>query len=219
MGNEQTWDAGFELVPSNGDALSSAPLMFAGMTEGIRERVAHEHEMTVGSNNLIHGRHLEGSVVAFYQSTCPLTHPDGEDLGDDDIGLIWYDSGKTTLKVWMGADAETQGWEPISIKMTGLGDDDALQVMNVEASASRAETRAWWWTNRFAGLSNGLYPASGMCAPSGLWQAGGHCYSMVKTPTDATFNYMISDQLLNFSISAAMTTTYARFMGGFHVGE
>ncbi len=172
MANTQAWNGDFELVPSNGDALSSTPLMFAGMTEGIRERVAHEHEMTIGSNNLIHGRHLEGSFMGFYQSTCPLTHADGEALGTNDIGRVWVNSRTKVASAWAGTSKQFGGWQPISRKFTGSSNTGGIQPPTIALYASQTEDD--WMDHVFDDplLEVGFHPAYGWVGIDGEDEGG-----------------------------------------------
>lgn len=162
----QTWDTDFEDLPSNGEALSSAPVMWANFTEGIRERFDNEHEMGVDTNNSIHGRHDEGSFVGFAQSTCPLQMSDGRYLSDVDSGLLWMDTKTKTVYFYGGGDASspnsaaTRGWCPIS-------DSDSAALVPV-GSTTMTGARS---KNDFFGflstmeLSAGVYPFVGLTNP------------------------------------------------------
>ena len=217
MANTQTWDTDFELVPSNGDALSSAPLMFAGMTEGIRERVAHEHEMTVGSNNLIHGRHLEGSFVGFYQSTCPLTHVDGEVLSDQDVGRIWVNSRTSVAAVWAGSGKWSGGWQPISRKFAVRANTGGIQPPSLSVYGSFTEN--YWMVNYFtpAGLEVGLHPAYGWAAvvPG---DAGGWMYA-ADWQTSQVDLYGVYDDDIGVITIASGGVDRVALAGGIGVGS
>ncbi len=216
MANDQTWDTGYELVPSNDDALSSAPLMYAGLTEGLRERIAHEHEMTVGSNNQFHGRHLEGSFAAFYQSTCPLVHVDGEDLGDGDIGLVWYDSRTTVLKVWMGSDDETGGWEPISNTFAGYGDSAGLRAMEVLTSITYYESEHW--DDHVGAFVAGLGPVAGFVSDGGAVVNTTYAFAVDKAASSALIYYEKDGVIGTISIEDGGSDAHLLF-GGFNLGE
>lgn len=221
MGNAQTWDTSYELVPSNGDSLSSAPLMYAGFTEGIRERIAHEHEITVGSNNPIHGRHLEGSFVGFCQSTCPFELPDGTALSDDHVGVLWFNKNNSVVYRWTGGD-HSLGWLPISRLLTGLSNTGGYLPNGLSLYNSYLLHVGSLYDMLASSISIGLHSACGRIAraPSG-WPDGadgGWLYG-ARRETDSITLLMYIDSAMDSTTLISGGTDWLRFSGGVSLGE
>lgn len=100
------WNTNFEeSSPSAGSTLSLIDDYIRDFKYAFRERFDVEHDMDELQRT--HGRHRQGSAVAYYTSTEPTSNLAEETLSDDELdnGRLWVDTtdGRRTLKVWNGS--------------------------------------------------------------------------------------------------------------------
>ena len=217
MAHSQTYDGNYEDTPSNGDVLSSAPLMFAGFTEGIRERIASEHEMTVGSNNIIHGRHKQGSFAGFYQSACPLLTADGEELTDSDIGMIWVNENTKIGYVWAGTD-DDKGWQPLSRSHTGIGANSGWFQTSWQRANTHTRDQLLGILLAAPALVSGLNPAFGYVSPTSDPADAGLMYAANRSGSNIDIYYYQGSTFNTISLTPGSSDPVIA-IGGLGIGE
>jgi len=98
-----TWDSGFEASPADSDNIADGDDSIRQLKRAISERGRREHYWTPGADNTLHGKHLLGSARIFYGTTEPTTAPDGDALGTNDMGRMWYNSSNAILYGYGGS--------------------------------------------------------------------------------------------------------------------
>ena len=105
-----TWNANYELLPRNTDALGKGDDEIRDVKGAVRERIGNEHteyneDSTAGAATS-DWLHKGGSAVGLLQNAEPATRLSGPALGNTarDKGFIWFDDDNDDLfYIWTGA--------------------------------------------------------------------------------------------------------------------
>lgn len=114
----QDWNSTFKEKPSGNARRSAGDDAIRDTKEAFRERFAVEHEMTLGSNNSLHGEHKE-SGRGYISDTAPTENFYGESIpdsgheghiwlklidGDDGAYVNWVSPEVASASGWVGLD-------------------------------------------------------------------------------------------------------------------
>ena len=92
-----TWDSSFEASPAGSDQFSVVDNRIRQVKRAVSERLQREHKFTPGTDNSLHGIHLEGSARVWYGGSTPTARPDGDAITTNDAGRIYWPSAGNIL--------------------------------------------------------------------------------------------------------------------------
>lgn len=99
-----TWDAAFLADPEGTDDPRQGDDSIRTFKSGVDERGGREHYWKSTETNADHGRHKQGSAMAYVAETAPVNGPDGVALSATlDIGRVWYQSSTGVIHVFNGS--------------------------------------------------------------------------------------------------------------------
>ena len=105
-----TWNANYELLPRNTDALGRGDDEIRDLKGAIRERIGNDHteynEDSTSGTKTLDWLCKGGSAVGLLQNAAPATRLSGVALGNTarDKGYIWFDDDNDDLfYIWTGA--------------------------------------------------------------------------------------------------------------------